>query len=299
MYPINKQITFYVMSCRGYHFLERMIEAFGAQIVHAVVSSLDSGVKQDCYTSIEAVCSEHGIPFFSRQSAGPIETDYAFAVGWRWMIETEKRLIIFHDSLLPRYRGFAPLVASLINQEPEIGVTALFASNAYDCGDIIAQRSLTVSYPIRIAEAIERITPLYCELGLELIEKIIKDQPITGTKQNKQEATYSLWRDERDYQIDWLDSAFSIQRFIDAVSFPYQGACTLLNGKKVRILNALPLQDVVIENRSTSIGKVIFVEEGYPVVVCGTGLLKLTVMVEDEVSHHSVLPLRKFRSRFY
>jgi len=185
----------------------------------------------------------------------------------------------------------------LINQEREIGVTALFASDDYDCGDIIAQRSLTVSYPIRIAEAIERITPLYCELGLELIEKIIKDQPIIGTQQVKQEATYSLWRDERDYRIDWLDSASSIQRFIDAVGFPYQGACTLLNGKKIRILDALPFQDVVIENRSSSIGKVIFMEGGCPVVVCGTGLLKLTAIVEDETPNLSVLPLRKFRSR--
>jgi methionyl-tRNA formyltransferase len=53
-----------------------------------------------------------------------------------------------HDSLLPKYRGFAPLPNALINGEREVGVTALFASEEYDMGDIVCQRRLAVEYPM-------------------------------------------------------------------------------------------------------------------------------------------------------
>ena len=71
------------------------------------------------------------------------------AVSWRWMIKHPKnKLIVFHDSILPKYRGFAPLVNMLINGEKEIGVSAIFGADEYD-SEIISEKT-TISYPIKI-----------------------------------------------------------------------------------------------------------------------------------------------------
>ena len=81
--------------------------------------------------------------------------------GWRWLLPSTEKLIVLHDSLLPRYRGFNPLVSQLIDKEERLGVTAFFASDRYDCGDIINQPSIKVSYPLKINEAIERVCNCY------------------------------------------------------------------------------------------------------------------------------------------
>ena len=86
----------------------------------------------------------------------------------------------------------------------------------------------------------------------------------------------------------------TIRRFVDALGWPYQGASTLLNGQLHRMLAAEPKPDVRIENRMP--GKVLFVRAGQPVVVCGTGLLRLTALRTS--AGGEALPLARFRSRF-
>ena len=87
--------------------------------------------------------------------------DYQLAIGWRWLISGTENLIVLHDSLLPKYRGFAPLVNSLINGEQEIGVTAIWAGPEFDAGEIIFQEKAGICYPIKIQEAIEIVSGLY------------------------------------------------------------------------------------------------------------------------------------------
>jgi methionyl-tRNA formyltransferase len=112
--------------------------------------------------------------------------------------------------------------------------------------------------------------------------------------QDESKATYSLWRDEADYRIDWTKQATMIRRFIDAVGFPFKGASCVVDGKVLRIAEAEEIADVIIENRDA--GKVIFIQDGKPVVVCGQGLLKIHGLY-DELGN-SMLPFARFRSRF-
>jgi len=226
-------------------------------------------------------------------------SEYAFAISWRWLINLEQtELIIFHDSLLPRYRGFGPLVSSLINGDHEIGVTALFSHDEYDKGDIIAQDAKSITYPLTIQQAIDTITDCYVSLATEITSKIMRGHPLDGQPQEEADASYSLWRDDQDYHIDWTKSAAEIKRFVDAVSFPYKGAFTLINNRPARVLEADALGDVHIENRTP--GKIIFVQEGHPIVVCGSGLLRVCSAVSDNEDGEevSLLPLNKFRTRF-
>ncbi|MEF1191641.1 formyltransferase family protein, partial [Vibrio parahaemolyticus] len=228
------------------------------------------------------------------------QESYVLAVSWRWMIRDveDNKLIVFHDSILPRYRGFAPLVNSLINGEHEIGVTALFGSDEYDKGDIIAQATSFIGYPIKLSDAIEVNNLNYIKLADLIFHSLSSGREIKASQQDESLATYSIWRDESDYEIDWNQSSEYIQRFIDSVGYPYSGAITNVDENKVVILDAEVVQDVVCEHRH--VGKVIFVENGCPVVICGKGLLKITkAVVKEENQVRDFLPINKFRMKFY
>ena len=83
--------------------------------------------------------------------------DFSIAVAWKWLIKQKDILIVLHDSLLPKYRGYLPLVSQLINGEKEIGVTSFFANDKYDEGDIIYSSKIDIKYPITIEQAINQI----------------------------------------------------------------------------------------------------------------------------------------------
>jgi len=291
-----KKLTFFLMGQKGHESLSHFLQLFGNENISFVVGAEDPNVKQDYYKELKELCTTNNISFFDRKEKVSIDTNYIIAISWRWLIKQgEAKLIVMHDSLLPKYRGFAPLVNCLVNGEKEIGVTALFASDEYDRGDIIAQRSTAITYPVKINEAISIISVCYKGLIEEVGKKIISGQTIEAARQNEADASYSLWLDDNDYDIDWNKNANDIKRFIDAVGFPYSGAATHIDGKKVRLVEAEALPDVVIENRKP--GKIIFIEKEKPVVVCGSGLLKIISLVEDG-STQEMLPLKRFRIRF-
>jgi len=292
---MNNRITLYLMSYKGYYVLQKILSEFDHLVVDKIISSRDNKVEKDFYVEIRDLSVSFGIQFFDKNDLFVIDTEYIVAISWRWLIKTEKQLIVLHDSLLPRYRGFSPLVNCLINEEKTIGVTAIIANNEYDTGDIIDQRELGIKYPIKIFEAIEILTPLYFEIIRDIISKIIISKPLIGKKQEESLCSYSLWRDEDDYKIDWREKATYIRRFIDSVGFPFLGASSYMGNKKVRIAEAEEFNDVKIENRIP--GKVIFIKNGNPVVVCGNGLLLLT-KVNEETSGKSALPLNKIRIHF-
>ncbi len=285
--------TLYLMSEKGYVVLKELVANSFGKYIEMVVSSRDNSVQNDYYNEIELLCKENNLKFINRHDVRVVSSSFSLAISWRWLIETNG-LIVLHDSLLPRYRGFAPLVSALINGDKELGVTALFANSEFDRGDIIMQKSVAVTYPIKISEAITVISQLYVDIVLDVIRKLVTKEDIQAIKQDEAKATYSLWRDDDDYAIDWRLDSEKIERFINATGFPYKGAKSLINGKPARIIEAEQSEDIVIENRTP--GKVIFSDKGYPVVVCGKGLLSIKKMNWEDGSN--ALPLKKFRSRF-
>jgi len=288
------KLSFFLMTQKGFQVLKSFLDEFGAARIDCVIGSKDANVQNDFYSEIADLCAAHKIIFKDRSSDHTLQTQYAFAISWRWKIRSSARLIVFHDSILPKYRGFAPLPTALISGEELIGVTALIGSDEYDSGEIILQKSAAISYPIKIQKAIEISCALYVDMVSEVSQTIFRGDSLVSRKQDESVASYSLWRDEEDYRIDWFASAARIKRFIDSVGYPYRGALTGLNGELVRVLDAEIETDVKIEDRMP--GKVIFVRGNCPVIVCGSGLLKITDLRDKE--GHSLLPLKKFRSRF-
>lgn len=290
------KISLFLMTNKGYQVLKAVVENSFIQNVDKVIIGLDKSVQNDYSNEIKALCEKHKIEFFFSNQNFEIVSPFSIAISWRWIVNLkDSKLIVLHDSILPKYRGFAPLVNALINKEDFIGVTALFASSEYDTGSIILQRQIPITYPIKIIDAIEKISALYSEIVISIFEKINSNVILGSFDQKEEEASYSLWLDSEDYFINWNDSSTKIKRFIDTVGYPYQGAKCLINGEIVVIHNATLVEEVKIENRD--IGKVIFIENNKPVVVCGKGLLRIEE-AEFETTKQSLLPLKKFRTRF-
>ncbi|MFD2161866.1 formyltransferase family protein [Paradesertivirga mongoliensis] len=292
----DKRIGLFLMTFKGLKVLEAIIESNQHYLISFVCVGDDKNLVEDSSQEIIALCIKNDIQYLNRKDyISGDKVKYLLAVSWRWMIESKGiNLIVLHDSLLPRYRGFAPLVNALKNGEPSIGVTALFASENYDEGPIISQKSIKISYPIKIRDAIQLIASAYQALVLEILQTIADDIPLQSEPQDCSNATYSLWLSDNDYFIDWNWDAQYIERFINAVGFPYGGARTSLLDRTIRIDDAIVLPEVKIENRD--VGKIIWFDNERPVIVCGRGLLRIdeAVFIDDNTS---ILPLKKFRIR--
>lgn len=276
-------IAIYASGEKGRQFLvdllSRPIE------VSEVCSYRQEGVADTAFDDIMAFCRDRGVRLHEgrRVDPGALAGAHVFVVGWQFLLPEDPRLVVFHDGLLPRYRGFAPTVAALINGEPRIGVTAIRPVAATDAGPIYCQRSVPVTYPLKIAAAFDLLAPLYVDCALEILGK--NSAPV---EQDHAAASFSIWRDDDDYAIDWSLPADRIARMVDAVGWPYLGA----RSGQIVIQDAAPVDDVRFETRQP--GKLWSIEGGKPVVVCGSGMLRIDRAVDKA---GEVVTFSKLRAR--
>ena len=257
-----------------------------------VRSASDPQVYDDSHRLICDLCRAHDIPLMGKSDHLP-EAAFKIAIGWRWIIQDCPNLIVFHDSLLPKFRGFSPLVNALIKGEKRTGVTAFWASQQYDSGPIIDQISFALRYPVTISQALQQMSAAYEEMAVSIVGRIVSGQPLPSTAQEEQDATYSIWRDSEDYRVDWTETSAVIKRTIDALGHPYRGAYSLINGQKAILKSAEVYPEKTLEIRH--IGKVLLMEGQDPVVICGSGLLRLTHIETLQGDRYF---LQKSRSRF-
>jgi methionyl-tRNA formyltransferase len=241
------------------------------QNVSSVRIMSDPGVLNDPYEFMLKLAEENGLNLLSRDDS--ITDKEALAVGWKFLINAPyERIFVIHDSLLPKYRGWNPLVTALQNKDSEIGVTLLLADEQIDHGPIVLQESISVTYPIKVADAMKAI-----EIKISaLVESLFKETDRSNLLlkyQDEKSASYSIWRNEEDYRIDWTNSSENILTFIDSVGFPYKGASTSLNGEVLRIVNARVAPDLLVINRIP--GKVWSVENRKPTILCGSGSIEI------------------------
>ncbi|MDQ2109551.1 MULTISPECIES: methionyl-tRNA formyltransferase [unclassified Vibrio] len=259
-----------------------------------VVIGRDRNVLNDYSEEILDFCKINNIQYTYDSLDNDLDFGLAIAAGWQKMIYDipSDSLIVFHDSLLPKYRGFNPLVTALLNKDDYIGLTALTAAESYDCGNVVYQVKIPISYPIFIEDAISNIACAYYDVA-KIIYELFVENKLKGVPQDENKATYSLWRDEEDYLIDWSSTSEEIYLKINTLGYPYLGASSFVNNELVRVKRSTLVNDIVVENRTP--GKIIFFADGKPVVVCGRGLLRLD---EIENSRGDKIKITKMRTRF-
>ena len=284
-------INLYLTGKKGFNSLKNLNKIYH-KYINKVIIGHDKNIINDYSDLVKKYCKNHFIDYVVQNKTYNNNSNYSIAIGWRFLINDESKLIVFHDSILPKYRGFNPLVTSLINGDNEIGVTALKGSNEYDKGEIIEQEAIKISYPIKIESAIDEISSCYASLLNSIFNKILSGN-LNSKPQNESLATYSLWRDKYDYKINWHNDSYTIKRFIDAVGYPYNGAFTFLDNSKIIIKDSEVISDVEISNREP--GKVIFKKDNNYVIVCGKGLLKVNEFFSE---NGEKIDFKKFRLRF-
>lgn len=254
---------------RNYHRLDQHQIAF-------VASYPSKGLRTDPYVEIREICRTRGYRLLERREvthevvAG---VDLVFLAGWQYLIGfSDNRVIVLHDSLLPKYRGFSPTVSALINGEPMIGVTAFVPNDSVDQGLICGQEMIPVHYPKTVRSAYDDLGRAYASLVTRVIEQHAQGT-LTFTAQDESAASYALWRDPLDLRIDWREYADQIERFVNAVGDPYPGARAFYGEQEIVIEEVAVVPDLRFENRSA--GKIWSLANGTPVIVCGKGMLKI------------------------
>lgn len=168
------------------------------------------------------------------------QTDLIFSVNYLFIVN-EKILkhpklyaINLHGSLLPKYRGRTPHVWSIINGEKETGITAHIMEEGCDTGDIVMQKKIPILQENTGADILNIYKKLYPEMIFELIMQVEKGQ-LSRMKQDNLKATYFGKRTPEDGRINWEWQKERINNWVRAQAFPYPGAFSLLNGRKVII----------------------------------------------------------------
>lgn len=139
-----------------------------------------------------------------------------------------------HGSLLPKYRGAAPINWAIINGEKITGVTSFLLKKKVDTGDILIKRELAIPDGSTAGDLHDLMMPLAADAALETIDLIVegKAKPIN---QDDTEATPApkLFRD--DCKIDWTEPSEKIRNFIHGTS-PVPGSWTEFNGKRMKLV---------------------------------------------------------------
>lgn len=141
-----------------------------------------------------------------------------------------------HASLLPAYRGAAPIHWAIINGEKKTGITTMYMDTGLDTGDIILKKETQIPDNMTAGELHDVLADLGRETLLETIENICEEK-VTRKAQNHEEHTYAPMLDKNVGKINWCNSAEDIVNLIRGTN-PWPGAYSILNDQKIKLWKA-------------------------------------------------------------
>lgn len=172
-----------------------------------------------------------------------------------------------HASLLPRYRGAAPIEWALINGEKITGVTTMQMNAGLDTGDMLLKSEVKIPDEMILPELQEKLMTTGAELLLKTLEKLQRGelQPI---KQDDSLSNYAPMLKKETGSIDWNKSAREIHNLVRGL---YGGAYAFMNGQKIKIWRT----KIHNENSKTLPGKINFLDKK---ILIGTGQGSLEIL---------------------
>lgn len=175
-----------------------------------------------------------------------------------------------HASLLPKYRGAAPINWSIINGEKITGITTMYMDKGLDTGDIIMKKEIEIGENETAEELHDRLSELGASVLSETVT-LLERGTIQRIPQNNEEATYAPIMTKSLGRIDWSKDAGEIRNLIRGTC-PWPGAYSSYNGKKFKIFRAAALEN---NGSNTVCGTIIGVSNEGIVISCGTGSLRI------------------------
>lgn len=229
----------------GYECLNVLIEA-GEEVV-AVVTHEDDPREEVWFPSVARLARMRGLPVYTPSNPNTpdfiglvrrLEPDLILSFYYRRLLSKEllaiPRLggINLHGSLLPKYRGRAPVNWVLVNGEAETGVTLHYMVEEADAGDIISQRRVPIEAEDTALDLFGKITVAGRELLRETLP-LIKGGTAPRIPQDHSRASTFGRRHPEDGRIVWEQPARAIYNLIRAVTHPFPGAFTFYEGRKL------------------------------------------------------------------
>jgi methionyl-tRNA formyltransferase len=178
--------------------------------------------------------------------------------------------INLHASLLPKYRGAAPINWAVANGETVTGVTTMKIDAGLDTGDILLQESVAIGPNDTMLEIQDRLASIGAGLVLTTLDLLARDV-ITPTPQDGSKASYAPMLRKADGELDWNQAALEIYNRVRAFN-PWPGTYSYLNGAILRIWKAIPIETLVQHEISGVLSHTI---DSKAVVTCRLGSLLL------------------------
>jgi len=276
--------AYHDIGCVG---LKALVEA--GYDVQAVFTHTDSPEENNFFSSVARTGADLNLPVFAPEDVNhplwvnrirELQPDVIFSFYYRNMLSEEVLALApqggfnLHGSLLPAYRGRAPINWALVNGETETGVTLHKMVKRPDAGDIVSQRAVAI-------DAQDTALSLHAKVR-EAAQQLLKDVlptmlngSFTLTAQDESKATYFGRRSAADGEIYWHKSATEINNLIRAVTEPYPGAFSFLGERKMTIWRASVLDTAHDKQPGT-------VLSNDPLVVaCGEGALQILAGQND------------------
>ena len=171
-----------------------------------------------------------------------LDADIAIVVAYGQIIPKEylslvkKGFINIHASLLPKWRGAAPIQRSILNLEKETGVSIMKIGEKLDTGPICNSYKIKIAPDDNLETISEKLSALAAEKILDNIDEILEDK-VEFKEQNHNEATYATKIEKTEGQIEWSETAENIIGKINGL-YPSPGAFFIYNGERYKILKA-------------------------------------------------------------
>lgn len=290
----DQRVVFIGGTPRGQAVLE-MLSRRGVVPLAVYVLKEDSHETATWSGAISAMAEMWGVPYElrTRLSAADVQQireeyrpDLVLVVGWRTILPPEVYeyprfgCLAVHDSVLPEYRGFAPVNWAVINGERQWGVSLFHVGAGVDDGDVVDQVTFEVGPRTTAAELYEMVT----QASVDVIERnlpSICDGTAARTPQDHARATYACARTPGDGQIDWQrQSTAEIDRLIRGLCRPYPGAFTYWKGQKLTLWEAHPVEPAPTYAGRIP-GRVVGFTDGHADVLTLDGVMRLTEVQLD------------------
>ncbi len=256
--------------------------------ITAVISRTDKPKgrsKTPVATPVKQVALDNHIPVFQpekvsseefKATSESLEADLFVVVAYgeilkQHVLDTPKKgCINVHASLLPKYRGAAPIQWAIINGESESGISIMHMVRKMDAGNVISQRVVSIDEQMTFGELEEKLCHTGCKALMETIHAIeLAPQP--GTPQDENLVTYAPKIELEDCEINWTRPAKEIHNLVRGVN-PYPGSWSYVSVKGER--KRLKIFRAEVLSESGEVGSCRLVK-GEPIIFCGSESLVL------------------------
>lgn len=286
-------IFFIVGKERGLDCIQDMIQR-NEDIAGALIMKEDEHELEKFSKEISLLLKKYSIPHLVTKSVKDkkyydfiknLHPALIVVMGWRTLLPGKIidiprfGVVGAHESLLPRYRGFAPVNWAIINGETKTGVSLFFINKGIDSGDIIGQETIVISKKDTAWDLYKKTSSASIELLRTFLPQL-KKGIAPRKKQDEKATTYTCSRTPDDGLIDWADSTNNIHNLIRGLSYPYPGAFTYYNGDKLIISKAsIPVQRRFI---GRVVGRVVSIKKNVGVeVLTGDGVILVEEVAQD------------------